>query len=61
MTTPRAAQPQKDQSPVSGLLYSVRSDQTDIRVTFRRKYGWVGPAEQRLFKELQEEAGYAGS
>lgn len=35
-----------------GLLYTVPSAQTDIRRTFREKYGWVGPQEQRELAEI---------
>lgn len=44
------------QVPEDGLLYSVPSAKTDIRRTFREKYGWVGPEEKRRFAEALHQA-----
>lgn len=34
-------------SATDGLLYSIPASNTDIRRTFREKYGWIGPEERR--------------
>lgn len=42
---------------VQGKLYEIPSSQTDIRRTFREKYGWVGPEEQRKQAEMAGKGG----
>lgn len=43
----------------SGKLYEVASAQTDIRRTFREKFGWIGPEEQRN-RNQEKEVSHAG-
>lgn len=37
----------QDPATAGEKLYTVPAAQTDIRKTFREKYGWVGPEERR--------------
>jgi hypothetical protein len=54
-----ALEAQKDPQSDNGLLYTVEAVKTDIRRTFREKYGWVGPEEQRRLAELQRGGDHA--
>lgn len=62
MTYPQIAlEAQEDPQSINGLLYTIPAAKTDIRRTFRERYGWVGPEEQRRQAELQKGADHAHS